>query len=149
MFSGEFEHTLDDKCRFIVPIRFRDRLDEGCVITRGLDRCLWIFPVRDYEALMAQLQELNQFSKSTRQMFRLLTGHDLKLDRQGRLLIPPPLRKHAEVAPDSEIIVVGINSKTPHLEIWNRERWESVQNTLEAEGDEMSEDLARNGFYLR
>lgn len=149
MFSGEFEHTLDDKCRFIVPIRFRERLEEGAVVTRGLDGCLWIFPVGDYETLMAQLQELNQFTKSTRQMFRLLTGHDLRLDKQGRLLIPPPLRKHAEIEPDSEIVVVGINAKTPHLEVWNKQRWNGVQNALESDSDDWSEELARHGFSLR
>ncbi|MCW5881546.1 MAG: division/cell wall cluster transcriptional repressor MraZ, partial [Anaerolineae bacterium] len=72
-----------------------------------------------------------------------------RLDKQGRLLIPPSLRKHAEIEPDSEIVVVGINAKTPHLEVWNKQRWNGVQNALESESDEWSEELARHGFNLR
>ena len=57
--------------------------------------------------------------------------------------------KHAEIEPDSEIVVVGINAKTPHLEVWNKQRWNGVQNALESESDEWSEELARHGFSLR
>lgn len=149
LFSGEYEHTLDDKCRFIVPIRFRERLEDGCVITRGLDSCLWIFPQSDYERLMAQLNKLNQFNKSARQMFRMLTGHDLKLDKQGRILVPPALRSYAGVDADSEIVIVGINSETPHLELWNKERWTNEQDVMGANSEEIGESLAGLGFALR
>ena len=149
LFSGEYEHTLDDKCRFIVPIRFRERLEEGCVITRGFDGCLWIFPQPDYDRLMTQIQTLNQFNRSARQLFRLLTGHDLRLDKQGRILIPPALRAHADIAPDSEIVIVGINSDTPHLEVWNKARWDGVQNDLGENSQTMGEELAGLGFSLR
>ncbi len=149
LFSGEYEHTLDDKCRFIVPIRFRERLEEGCVITRGFDGCLWIFPQPDYDRLMTQIQTLNQFNRSARQLFRLLTGHDLKLDKQGRILIPPALRAHADIGPDSEIVIVGINSDTPHLEVWNKARWDTVQNDLGENSQTMGEELAGLGFSLR
>lgn len=149
MFSGEYEHTLDDKCRFIVPIRFRERLEEGCVITRGLDRCLWIFPQSIYDELVTQIQQLNQFNRAARQLLRLLTGHDLKLDKQGRLLIPPALRDHAEIGPDSDIVVVGIPAKSPHLEVWSKTRWAEVQKQLEEDNDDMAEQLANMGFALR
>jgi len=149
VFSGEYEHTLDDKCRFIVPIRFRERLEEGCVLTRGLDGCVWIFPPQVYEQLMTQAQELNQFNRSARQLVRLLTGHDLKLDKQGRLLIPPPLRTHAEIGPDSDIVVVGVNTRLPRIEIWGRARWDGVTEELGSENGTMAEDLANMGFFLR
>lgn len=149
LFSGEFEHTLDDKARFIVPIRFRERMEEGCVITRGFDGCIYIFPQTDYERLIGQLQKLNQFNRDTRQLFRMLAGHDVKLDKQGRLLLPPSLRKHASIEPDSDIVIVGINSDTPHLEVWSRERYDTVQNDLGENSEAIGERLAELGFSFQ
>jgi MraZ protein len=149
VFSGEFEHTLDDKCRFIVPIRFRERLEEGCVLTRGLDGCVWIFTPPTYEEFMAQTQSLNLLNRGARQLMRLFTGHDLKIDKQGRLVIPPPLREHADLGPDSDVVVVGVKSTYPHIEVWSRARWQAMNQEFSSDVGVMSEDLAQMGFTLK
>ena len=70
MFYGEHEHTLDDKCRFTVPAKFRERLKDGCFMTRGLDGCLWIFTASSYEDLTTKLQRLDQLNPNARNLIR-------------------------------------------------------------------------------
>lgn len=146
MFYGEYEHTLDDKGRFIVPIRFRDYLEEGCFMTRGLDGCLWIFTVKDYETLWAQIQTMNQFEPEARKIARMFTGADMKLDKQGRLLIPPSMRSHAGIEPGADIIIVGVQTQSPRIEVWNAERWNTFNAELQAGDSATAEALARKGF---
>jgi MraZ protein len=144
MFYGEYEHNLDDKGRVIIPMRFRDALADGLFVTRGLDGCLWLFTARVWEDVSARLaaSRLNQYD--ARQLDRLLySGTDAALDKQGRLLLPPSLRQHAELEPGGPVVVLGVKNR---LEMWNRDRWYELASQLAAESSPFAEQVAELGI---
>lgn len=144
MFSGEFEHTLDEKGRFIIPAKYREMLAEGLFITRGLDGCLFAWPLEEWQATAEQLHGLSLANPNARKFKRqMFSGTECKSDRQGRVLLPPYLRKHAGLAPGDEVIIVGVDSR---LEIWSRQRWDAMTQKLEAEGDTYAEQLGELGI---
>lgn len=148
MFFGEHEHTLDDKCRFIVPAKYRERLKDGCFMTRGLDGCLWIFTVSSYEDLTTKLQRLDQLNPNARNLIRFLTGHDLTLDQQGRLLIPPSLRAHANINPKADVVIVGVSGQLPRIEVWQADRWATMNEIFQKDGAAIAESLSLAGLTL-
>ncbi|MFN8499977.1 MAG: division/cell wall cluster transcriptional repressor MraZ [Anaerolineae bacterium] len=148
MFYGEHEHTLDDKCRFIVPAKFRERLKDGCFMTRGLEGCLWIFTVTSFEDLTTKLQRLDQLNPNARNLIRFLTGHDLTLDQQGRLLIPPALRAHANVNPKADVVIVGVGGQLPRIEVWPADRWANMNEIFQKDGAAIAESLSQAGITL-
>ncbi|MFN8482868.1 MAG: division/cell wall cluster transcriptional repressor MraZ [Anaerolineae bacterium] len=148
MFYGEHEHTLDDKCRFTVPAKFRERLKDGCFMTRGLDGCLWIFTASSYEDLTTKLQRLDQLNPNARNLIRFFTGHDLTLDQQGRLLIPPALRAHANVNPKADVVIVGVSGQLPRIELWQADRWASQTEMFQTDGTAIAESLYTAGITL-
>ncbi len=146
MFSGEFEHRLDEKGRFIIPSKYRDVLVDGLYITRGLDGCLFVYTLDQWHEIAEKLRGLSLTSADARKFKRqMFSGTETKPDRQGRVLLPPYLRKHAAVEPGDEIIIVGVDS---WLEIWNRQRWNEMTEKLETEGDKYAENLSDLGIGI-
>jgi len=142
MFSGECEHTVDDKGRLIIPARFRADLAEGLFITRGLDGCLFIFPPDTWKALSEKVAKLPLSQSSARLFSRMIySGTECKLDKQGRILIPPPLREHADI--ESEVVIIGVNSR---LEIWSKKRWRQQTIKMEEESSLIAEQLTSLGI---
>jgi MraZ protein len=142
MFSGEFEHTIDDKGRLTIPVRFRDELAEGMFVTRGLDGCLFVYPPDGWKALTEKVATLPLTQRDARYFSRLIySGSECKLDRQGRILLPSSLRQHAAIG--NEVVIIGVNSR---LEIWSKERWQEVTAQLENEGATFAEQLASLGI---
>jgi MraZ protein len=142
MFSGEFEHTIDDKGRLTIPARFRDELTEGMFVTRGLDGCLFVYPPDSWEVLAEKVATLPLTQRDARYFSRLIfSGSECKLDKQGRILLSSSLRKHAGI--ENEVVVIGVNSR---LEIWSKERWQEVTARLENEGAVFAEQLASLGI---
>jgi MraZ protein len=143
MFLGEYEHNVDDKGRLAIPARFREDLGDGVVITRGFDRCLMGFPRPMWEQLSQQVSGLSLGQGDARNLRRLLFSGaaDVQLDRQGRILIPQNLRDYAGLA--EPVIVAGLNT---HFEIWSRERWREVLDSLDANGGAIAEQLAALGI---
>lgn len=127
---NQFQHTLDDKGRVILPARHRERLLSGLVITRGMDRCLDVWPIGEFEKRVAEVASLPQESKQARRRQRMLLSgaHDDVPDSQGRIVIPSVLREYAGL--ERELVIVGMVN---HVEIWDRTRWEQEQG--EAEDD--------------
>ena len=107
MFSGEHDHTVDDKGRLIIPAKFRAGLAEGLFITRGLDGCLFVFPPNAWRVLSEKVADLPLSEASARLFSRMIySGTECKLDKQGRILLPPPLRGHANM--ESGVVVLGV-----------------------------------------
>ncbi|MEA3374889.1 MAG: division/cell wall cluster transcriptional repressor MraZ [Chloroflexota bacterium] len=130
MFLGEFVHVLDSKGRLTIPAKFRAELDTGLVVTRGIDRCLAVFPKPEWEQLAEQVSELPLTNRQARAFQRLLFANASAVapDNQGRVLIPPRLREYAAL--DGEVVVAGLNT---HIELWNPEAWNQEREQLEGE----------------
>jgi MraZ protein len=128
MFLGEFVHTLDDRGRVTLPAKFRAELARGVVITRGLDRCLFLFPMDQWIPLAERISALSLGKSSARTLRRLLFSgaNDVIPDRQGRILIPTYLREYANI--DSQVVIAGLNT---YIEIWNAEVWNQVRAQAE------------------
>ncbi|MEX2557365.1 MAG: division/cell wall cluster transcriptional repressor MraZ [Actinomycetota bacterium] len=132
MFLGEFQHSLDAKGRIILPSRFRGRLESGLVLTRGLDGCLWVMSQGDWESFSLRLTALSVADPRGRDTARFFFSgaSEDRPDKQGRISVPEPLRRHASL--ERDVVVIGTG---PRIEVWNPERWEvrraSVEENLE------------------
>ncbi|GAX91015.1 division/cell wall cluster transcriptional repressor MraZ [Effusibacillus lacus] len=125
MFMGEYQHNIDEKGRLIIPSKFREELGAGFVITRGLDNCLFVYPRKEWEILEAKLKSLPLTSADARAFVRFFFSGagECELDKQGRILIPIPLRDYAKLVRDC--VVIGVSNR---VEIWAKEAWESYSN---------------------
>lgn len=121
VFLGTFTPRLDDKGRLILPAKFRGRLATGLVATRGLDRCVFLFPLDEFAAVHDRLRKAPLENKRARDYLRNFLGHaqDDIPDKQGRILLSSSLRKYASI--DRDVAVVGMGSR---VEIWDAQTWE-------------------------
>jgi len=128
MFLGAFEHTLDNKGRITLPAKFRAELAQGVVITRGLDRCLFLFPLVEWAPLAQRISALPLTNSDARNLRRLMFSEagDVIPDRQGRILIPAYLREYANL--NSQVIITGLDT---YIEIWNAEAWYKLKAQAE------------------
>lgn len=138
MFLGTYEPRLDDKGRLILPAKFREALAPGIVLTRGQERCLYGFPRAEFEQVHDQMKSASLTSKQARDFQRVfLSGaSDEMPDRQGRLTIPPILRKYAGL--DRELAVIGSGSK---IEIWDAQAWDTYLEDSEQAFSELTEEV--------
>ncbi len=122
MFLGQYKRTLDNRGRITIPARFRGHLSGTVVITRGLDRCLTVYPQEVWDEIAAKVNALPITDPRGRALRRLLYADaaSVELDRQGRILLPERLRAYADLAPGGEAVIVGLDR---FLEVWNPERW--------------------------
>lgn len=122
MFLGTYEPKLDEKGRIILPARFREDLASGLVITKGQERCLYVFPIQEFSAFTERLRQAPVTEKGARDYMRVMFAgaHDEIPDKQGRVAIPSALRNYADLA--KECVVIGANTR---LEIWAASAWES------------------------
>lgn len=143
MFIGEFEHSIDEKGRVSLPAKFRGRLASGCVVTRGLDRCLWVYPNEDFQDLAEKIAELPITQKNARSFSRLMLAGatDANIDRVGRINIPAYLRKYATLK--KEVVIVGIYNR---IEIWPKADWDKFKTEMEDNNAEVAENLSEIGF---
>ena len=135
MFIGEYSHSVDEKGRMNVPAKFRRDLNEGVVVTRGLDHCLFVYSRTEWEELAAKLARLPISQKKSRAFARLMLAGawDAELDGQGRIMLPEYLRQYASIS--KHVTVAGLYNR---LEIWDEDSW----NTYKAETEEASDDIA-------
>jgi MraZ protein len=120
VFTGEYQHTLDEKGRLAVPARFRAELAQGAQVSKWIDGCVALFPRADWEVLAERTAALPVTDQSARTFQRFLFGaaFEVELDRQGRFVLPLVLREFAELA--SQVVVVGARRR---LELWSPQRW--------------------------
>lgn len=128
MFLGTHTPRLDDKGRLFLPAKYRDELAGGLVITKGQERCLFVFPLADFTRITDKLREAPVTDKGVRDYLRVLfaSASDETPDKQGRITIPPALRQYAAL--DRDCAVIGANSR---LEIWNAGAWQSYLDQQE------------------
>ena len=136
MFLGEFVHTTDEGGRLTIPARFRADLEVGLVVTRGLDRCLAIYPMKEWERLAEQVSALPITDRRARAFRRLVFANasDVTLDKHGRVLIPPRLREYAGL--DGEVVITGLNT---YIELWNPDSWSKERERVEGDDATMEE----------
>ena len=127
MFLGEYFHSLDGKGRVVMPSGFRRRLEDGCVITKGQDGQLVLFPADDFEQKATEVIEQRQGRANRRFSRTLFAGADMQTpDKAGRVLVKPDLRQFASLEPGTEIAVLGVYD---HVELWEKDRYLSERET--------------------
>ncbi|KLU11019.1 division/cell wall cluster transcriptional repressor MraZ [Kocuria sp. SM24M-10] len=143
MFLGTYSPRLDEKGRLILPAKYREELAEGLVLTRGQERCLYVFSVREFERVHEQLRAAPLSSKQARDYIRVfLSGaSDEVPDKQGRVTIPPPLREYAGLG--RELAVIGAGTRA---EIWDAQAWNEYLNEKEAVFSETEEEVVPGLF---
>ena len=139
MFIGEYQHNLDAKGRIIIPSRFRDELHTTFILTRGLDGCLTIYSLKQWEKMFEEIDKLPTTKKAARQYVRMLTSTatECTLDNQGRIQIPSFLSKPVNIT--KECVVIGAND---HIEIWDKATWESYYTDASNSFEEVAENLS-------
>jgi MraZ protein len=143
MLLGEYEHTIDDKNRLTLPAKFRSAFEDGVVVTRGLDGCLYAWtPVAWENYRDTTLSALHPLSQEGRRMHRhFFSGaSETAPDKQGRVSIPPALLEHAKLGRD--VVVAGVNDR---LEIWDRAAWKRELAEVEGSAEDVAERLAAQG----
>ena len=143
MFLGTHTPHLDDKGRLILPAKFRDELAGGVVITKGQERCLYVFTSNEFARIAAQLHEQPVTHKAARAYSRVFfaSAHDEVPDRQGRVTIPIHLREYAGL--DRELVVIGASSR---VEIWDKQSWETYLSESEPGFAEIEEGVLPGGL---
>ena len=144
MFIGEYLHSIDLKKRMAVPSKFRADLKNKVVVTRGLDKCLFVYPMKVWEDLAGKLGTLPVGESATRSFIRLMLAGavDVEVDKQGRILIPDFLKSYAGLG--KNVIVAGIYNR---LEIWDEKKWKEYKKKAEKNTDEIAEQLGKLGVY--
>ncbi|HZC27411.1 MAG TPA: division/cell wall cluster transcriptional repressor MraZ [Actinopolymorphaceae bacterium] len=138
MFLGTHTPRLDEKGRLFLPAKFRDELAEGLVVTRGQERCLYVWPTPEFARLTEQMREAPVTNKAARDYLRMLFAgaSDETPDKQGRITIPPMLRDYAGLTRDC--VVIGAMNR---MEIWDAEAWTRYAGAQEQAFSDLSEEV--------
>jgi MraZ protein len=143
IFLGEYKHSIDDKSRLALPIKYRETFAKGIVITRGLDNCLFAYPRKDWERLTDKISKLPLTQSNARAFSRLMLAGaiDGKLDKQGRIILPLYLKQYAALK--NKVTIAGVYNR---LEIWSRGRWGRYKKNAEENSSEIAENLSELGI---
>ena len=142
MFIGEYNHTIDDKGRLAIPMKFRGDLARGAVVTPGLHPSLFLFPKEEWDKLAEKLAGLPLGQSNSRAFARLMLAGamDAELDKQGRVILPEYLRQYAGI--NKQAVVAGLYNR---LEIWDLKKWEDYKAKTESEVGDIAEKLGELG----
>lgn len=143
MFTGTYENSIDSKNRFIIPAKYRNQLGGECVLSRGYDRCLYIYTMEDWEELAGKLKELRQSDPAIREFIRKLFSQasECKLDSQGRIIIPANLKHYARI--EKDLVTLGAMDK---IEIWSKEIFDENEDDNPMDDEEFIAKLAEYGL---
>ena len=139
MFIGEYGHAIDANNRIILPSKFREDLGDSCIMTKGLDGCLYVYPRDEWAILEEKLKSLPLTSKDARAFVRFFFSgaNEMTFDKQGRTLIPQNLMQYAGIV--KEVVSIGVSNR---IEIWSKEKWNSYTESdinMDEIGEKMSE----------
>ena len=142
MLIGEYKHTLDPKRRLSLPSKWRKELGRELVITRGLDNCLFVYPLKQWEKITEKVGQLPLGQADTRSFNRFfLSGAvEVEVDSVGRILVPDFLKDFGKL--DTKVVLAGIYDR---IEVWDETRWEAYKKGIEAQADSLAEKLGDIG----
>lgn len=143
MFMGEYQHSIDDKGRMIIPVKFRELLGTSFVVTRGLDHCLFAYPVEEWSLLEQKLKSLPLMKSDARAFTRFFFSGatECEWDKQGRVNLPSNLRDYAKL--DKECVVLGVSNR---MEIWSKPIWNEYYDHSEEAFNDIAEKLVDFNF---
>lgn len=144
MLIGEYKHTIDDKNRISLPVKFRKEMGKTVVATRGLDNCLFLYPTKEWKTISEKLNGLGMGQSDTRGFNRFMFSGavEVDVDSIGRILIPDFLKEFAKLG--ETVVFAGINNR---VEIWNEESWTEYKKKIEKQGDILAEKLGEIGVF--
>lgn len=143
MLIGEYHHNIDLKKRVALPAKFRRELGSKMVITRGLDNCLFLYPLKQWQKISEKLSEMPIGQADTRgfNRFMLAGAVEVDLDSMGRVLLPDYLRNFAGLK--NKVVIAGVSSR---LEIWDEDKWDKYKMKIEKNADDLAEKLGEIGL---
>ncbi|MGE5633008.1 MAG: division/cell wall cluster transcriptional repressor MraZ [Caulobacteraceae bacterium] len=143
MFIGEYQHTLDPKNRVIMPAKFREKLGDTFVMTKGLDDCLFIYSQSEWSIVEDKLKTLPMTSKDARAFVRFFFAGacECEVDKQGRMVIPTNLKEYAKI--DKELVIIGVSTR---IEIWSREEWNKFNSDANISYEDVAEKMSQLGI---
>ena len=138
MFIGEYIHTIDHKRRLAIPSKFRKSLGEKAVIAQGLDNCLVIYPVEEWQKKASKLENLPDSQVSARTFSRIILSgaSESELDHLGRVLIPEHLKKYASLR--KSVAILGLSNR---IEVWDEAVWQEYKSRMEKTVNDMAQQL--------
>lgn len=139
MFFGEYQHKCDSKGRVMMPSKFREELSDTFYVTKGMEGCLFVFDEEEWTRLAGKINSMSQLSRKEARAFARLFyagAGELKLDKQGRILIPSNLRQYADIKKD--VYILGIAKR---IEIWSKDRWEDYNASNFMDYDILSDQI--------
>lgn len=142
MFIGEYQHTIDEKGRLAMPVKFRAQMAGGAVVTKGLDNCLSVYTLDEWEKLAEKLSSLPLTQAASRAFARLMLAGatQVAIDKQGRINIPGYLREYAGIS--GQVVVAGLFGR---VEIWSQKNWQEYKEKTEADSSAIAEELSNLG----
>ncbi len=143
MFMGEYRHGIDNKGRLIFPVKFRDELGGNFVITKGLDKCLFVYSFAEWSILENKLKSLPMAKKDARAFVRFFFAgaSEVECDKQGRVLIPSNLRLYAGLQKD--VVVIGVSNR---IELWDEISWQKYNEDVGPAVTDIAEELGNFGI---
>ena len=140
MFIGEYTYSIDDKKRLAIPPKFREVLGKKAVITKGLDTCLFLYPIKEWEVEAEKLGNLQSSARSYTRIM-LASARDVEFDALGRILLPEYLKEWAGLG--KKVVVTGVYKK---IELWDEKKWTEYKEKVEPNMDSIAESLKEYGI---
>ncbi|MDE2031050.1 MAG: division/cell wall cluster transcriptional repressor MraZ [Patescibacteria group bacterium] len=142
MLIGEYTHTLDDKNRMSLPVKFRKEMGKSVVVAPGLDNCLSIFTAKEWEKISKKLSDSSMLATDNRSFSRFMFGQAVvvDVDVSGRILIPENLKNRSGLS--SKVTVIGVQNR---VEIWNEKAWNDYKKIVETQADALADKLGQIG----
>lgn len=143
MFIGEYQHTLDPKNRVIMPSKFREKLGDSFVMTKGLDNCLFIYSSAEWSIVEDKLKSLPMTNKDARAFVRFFFAgaSECELDKQGRMVMPNNHKEYAKI--DKDLVIIGVSTR---IEIWSREEWNKFNSDANISYEDVAEKMSQLGI---
>ncbi len=142
-FIGEYQHTIDQKKRLAIPVKFRQLLEKKAIITRGLDNCLFLYSFEEWQKLAKKLSQLPISQTDVRGLVRVMLAGamEVNLDSLGRILVPDYLKKYASLS--KKVVIAGLYNR---IEIWDEKEWQNYKERTEKAIGDIAERLKELGI---